>query len=58
MYVLGISAGAPLAVLWNVLTLEWASMHLIVRLTWSIEHFIHLASLCFLSLPFDFVSDY
>ena len=38
--------------------LEWASMHLIIGLTWSIKRFIHLTSLCFLSLPFEFVSDY
>ncbi|KAJ8437232.1 hypothetical protein Cgig2_012501 [Carnegiea gigantea] len=54
----GISEGAPFAVLWTVLMLQWASMHLIIGFTWSIERFIHLASLCFLPLPFDFVSDY
>ena len=56
--VLGLSEGAPLAVLWTVLKLEWASMHLVVGLTWNIERIMHLASLCFLSLNFDFVSDY
>ncbi|KAJ8442826.1 LOW QUALITY PROTEIN: hypothetical protein Cgig2_016292 [Carnegiea gigantea] len=58
MSVLEISEGAPLAVLWTVLKLKWASQHLIVGLTWSIERIIHLASLCFLSLNFDFVFDY
>ncbi|KAJ8424151.1 hypothetical protein Cgig2_009150 [Carnegiea gigantea] len=50
--------GAPLAVLWTVLKLEWASIHLVVGLTWNIERIMHLASLCFLSLNFDFVFDY
>lgn len=58
MSVLGISEGAHLVVLWTFLKLEWASMHLIVGFTWIIEHIIHLASLFFLSLNFDFVSDY
>ena len=45
-------------VFWTVLKLDWTSRHQIIGLTWSIERIRHLASLCLLSLNFDFVSNY